>query len=112
LTRTESPLTIAEALWIASGHGVKNVSDTGWMTDFHLSRRDRRFDDDEVYGSDGGYLGEILSENRLIIHCGKKSWRHSGFSPMRSGSYARYVNYVGYVMYAGYEDFPSPDEFK
>ena len=71
-----------------------------------------RFDDDEVYGSDGGYLGEIMSENRLITHRGKKNWRHSGFSPVRSGSYARYVNYVGYVMYAGYEDFPSPDEFK
>jgi hypothetical protein len=71
-----------------------------------------RFDDEEVYGADGRYLGEIMSDNRLITHRGKKGYRHSGFGPVRSGSYARYANYAGYAMYAGYEDFPSPDEFK
>lgn len=70
-----------------------------------------RFDGDEVYGSDGRYLGEVKSDNRLITHGGKKHWHGSAFSPSRHGSYVRYCNYVGYVMYAGYEDFPSPEEF-
>jgi hypothetical protein len=71
-----------------------------------------RFDDEEVYGSDGRYLGEVMNDNRLITHRSKKYYRHSGFAPVRSGSYARYANYAGYAMYAGYEDFPAPDEFK
>ncbi len=70
-----------------------------------------RFDGDEVYGADGRYLGEVMSEKRLITHRSKKNRRHSGFAPARGGSYARYCNYAGYAMYAGYEDFPSPDEF-
>lgn len=71
-----------------------------------------RFDGDEVYGADGRYLGEVMNTNRLITSKGKKSWRHSGFSPIRNGSYGRYGNYGAYGMYGGYEDFPSPDEFK
>jgi hypothetical protein len=71
-----------------------------------------RFDEDEVYGSDGRYLGEVMSKNRLITHRSKGSYRHSGFTPARSGSYARYASYVGYAMFAGYEDFPSPENFR
>jgi hypothetical protein len=71
-----------------------------------------RFYGDEVYGSDGRYLGEIKSEKRLITNRGKKGWVKSSFGPVLGGSYARYANYAGYAMYAGYEDFPSPDEFK
>jgi len=70
------------------------------------------FDEDEVYGSDGRYLGEVKSEKRLITHRAKKNWRRCGFTPTRYGSYARYCNYVGYMMYAGYEDFPSPEDFR
>jgi len=71
-----------------------------------------RFHDDEVYGANGRYLGEVRNENRLITHLSKKNRVKSSFSPVRYGGYARYVNYVGYVMYAGYEDFPHPDSFK
>ncbi|MDE0373996.1 MAG: hypothetical protein OXI73_15835 [Rhodospirillales bacterium] len=70
-----------------------------------------KFHEDEVYGSDGRYLGEIKSGNRLITNIGKKSRIQFSFMPVQGGSYARYTNYVGYVMYAGYEDFPSPDDF-
>ena len=71
-----------------------------------------RFEGDEIYGADGCYLGEVMSENRLITHHGKTGYRRYGFSPVRYGSYARYASYASYAMYAGYEDFPSPDEFK
>jgi hypothetical protein len=67
---------------------------------------------EEVYGRDGAYLGEIMSDNRLITHLGKSGWRKSSFTPYaKRGAYARYANYAGYAMYAGYEDFPSPDSF-
>lgn len=71
-----------------------------------------QFYDQEVYGADGRYLGEVMSEDRLITHCSKKNWKQSGFTPVQSGGYVKYADYVGYVMYAGYEDFPSPDNFR
>src|SRR5512143_2887040 len=70
-----------------------------------------RFDGDEVYASDGRYLGEIKSDDRLITDRGKRNKRRSIFSPIHCGSYARYCNYAGYGMHAGYEDFPSPEVF-
>ena len=70
-----------------------------------------KFHGDEIYGSDGRYLGEIRNGNRLITHTGKKSRRKSGFGPVQGGNYMRKANYVGYVMYIGHEDFPSPDDF-
>jgi hypothetical protein len=71
-----------------------------------------RFDGEEIFGSNGRYLGEVMSDNRLITSRSKKSWVRGSFGPRRSGSYARYANYAGYAMYAGYEDFPGPDSFR
>ena len=88
----------------ASGTGETTVSSR--ITAFRLASHG-----DEVYGSDGRYLGEIKNGNRLITNTGKKGWTKFSFGPVQGGSYARYVNYVGYVMYVGYEDFPSPDNF-
>jgi hypothetical protein len=62
-----------------------------------------RFHNDEIYGSDGRYLGEIKSRNRFITRRSKSSWVKSSFAPRTGGSYARYANYAGYAMYAGYE---------
>lgn len=55
------------------------------------------------YGSDGRYLGEVPSRNRLITNLAKKGRRKGSFTPNRV---------AGYAMYAGYEDFPSPENFK
>jgi len=71
-----------------------------------------RFDGEEIFGSNGRYLGEVMNDNRLITNRSKKSWVRGSFGPRRSGSYARYANYAGYAMYAGYEDFPAPDSFR
>jgi hypothetical protein len=77
----------------------------------HRGLQAGRFNGDEVYGSDGSYMGEIKSGNRLITHRGKKGWRRGSFAPVRSSAYARYANYAAYAMYAGYEDFPSAEDF-
>ena len=71
-----------------------------------------RFDGEAIYGSNGHYLGEVMSDNGLITSRSKKGWVRGSFGPRRSGSYARYANYAGYAMYAGYEDFPAPDTFR
>jgi hypothetical protein len=71
-----------------------------------------RFDGEEIHGSNGRYLGEVMSNNRLISSRSKKGWARGSFAARTGGSYARYGNYVGYVMYAGYEDFPGPGNFR
>jgi hypothetical protein len=78
----------------------------------HHGRQVGRFHGNEVYGSDGRYLGEIKSRNRLITNTSKIGQARYAFGPIQGGSYARYADYVGYAMYSGYEDFPSPDSFK
>jgi hypothetical protein len=71
-----------------------------------------QFHGEEIYGADGRYLGELMNQNRLITHRGKKGWRQSSFGPSHRGGYARYAGYAGYAMYAGYEDFPAADQFR
>ncbi len=78
----------------------------------YFGKETGRFDGEEIYGSDGRYLDEVMSDNRLISSRSKKGWVRGSFAPGTSGSYARYGNYVGYVMHAGYEDFPGPDHFQ
>ena len=78
----------------------------------HGGKHVGRFHGDEVYGTDGGYLGEIKNGNRLITHISKKSRRRYSFAAYaRTRGFAKYANYVGYVMYVGYEDFPEPEGF-
>ncbi len=77
----------------------------------HDGRHVGRFHGDEVYGTDGRYLGELKSDNRLITSRSKSARRQGAFTPYaRNAPYSRYASYAGYAMYAGYEDFPSPDE--
>jgi hypothetical protein len=79
----------------------------------HDGRHVGRFGGDVVYDRTGAYLGEVMSENRLITRRGAQSMRGFSFSPWaRRTAYVKYVNYVGYVMYAGYEDFPAPADIK
>jgi hypothetical protein len=75
----------------------------------HNGKHIGRFYDNEVYGPDGQYLGEIKIDDRLITCVGKKSCRKDSFMPDTSrAGVASPVGRVGYSMYAGYEDFPVP----
>lgn len=68
------------------------------------------FHGDEVYGSDGGYLGEVVN-SRLITNRSKKNRSKSPFSPrIKNVGQVGRVNYVGNVMLAGYEEFPLQDD--
>ena len=100
-----------KALWTWGGTFLVIVTVTNFAT--HDGRHVGRFHGDEVYGSDGRYLGEIESDNRLITCLSKKSWWKGGFTPYASRvGFVPYVGYVGYVMYVGYKDFPPPEELK
>jgi hypothetical protein len=41
-----------------------------------------RFDGEEIYGSNGRYLGEVMSDNRLITSRSKKSSAHMPAMPI------------------------------
>lgn len=56
--------------WTWGGECFGYRSDDKLFT-YH-GRQAGRFYGDEVYGSDGRYLGEIKNENRLITNSGKK----------------------------------------
>lgn len=75
----------------------------------HRGHHIGHFVDDDAFGLDGRYLGEVRND-RLIVNPSKRN--------LRGGSVARFaknvalvkmVDYVGYVMLAGCEDFPPPD---
>jgi hypothetical protein len=70
-----------------------------------------RFHDDEIYGDDGRYLGEIRSRNRLITNKSKSHKRKASFTRRHIGGSGAYGAYGGYGMYGGYEDFPDPEKF-
>ena len=77
----------------------------------HDGRLVGRFVDDEVYGSDGRYLGELRNEDRLITHQAKLDRSRAGFAPSASAAaHARYGDKAAVAMCAGYEDFPSADD--
>jgi hypothetical protein len=77
----------------------------------HSGTEAGRFHEDEVYGADGMYLGEVRNGNRLIVNRGKMNRRRSSFTPRQTMARMRYSNYMGYMMYSGYQDFPAPDSF-
>ncbi len=95
--------------WVWTWKGIS----FGYIVNGNLRTHDGKhvgkFYDDEIYGRDGRYLGEIKNENRLITCKSKKNRRKSSFAPYAKN--AGYANYAGYAMYAGYEDFPSPKSF-
>lgn len=93
--------------WNWSGHYVGyRLSDAlfcldGWQVGYFA-------EGDEVYGCNGGYMGEVRSGNRLITNLSKKAWTRGGFTPryLKSAPGHRDVN--AKEMLAGYQDFPAP----
>ena len=71
-----------------------------------------RFVGPDIYGSDGRYLGEIMSAEhggRLITNTYKKSRRISAFVPTFADSYDPPERQPSQPMYSGHEEFPSPE---
>ena len=66
---------------------------------------------DEVYASNGDYMGEVRSGNRLITNLSKKAWRRGAFSPqvLKSGS-PGHPDVSPKEMIVGYADFSVPQE--
>ncbi|WP_186121167.1 hypothetical protein [Burkholderia gladioli] len=70
-----------------------------------------RFIDEEVYGPDGLYLGELGSEDRLITLQRKLGRRKPQFRPgMKRITHTRRLNRIGRIMRVGCQDFPAPED--
>src|ERR1700741_5430875 len=78
----------------------------------HYGKCVGRFHEDEIYTPNGSYLGEILSDDRLITRINKKGRTKSSFSP-RMDRMARMqrMDRMGRMMRMGCEDFPSLRNF-
>jgi hypothetical protein len=75
-----------------------------------------RFSGSEIYGVDGGYLGELSNASdgeRLITNQYKKSRTISGcFSPTHNRAFNRPADRAREPLYTGHEDFPTPKMVK
>ncbi len=97
-------------LWTWSGKYFGYLNGNELRT--HDGRCVERFYGDEVYDSNGYYLGEIKNGNRLITKRSGRTSRKSSFSSCaKMPSIAKLVGYAGYAMVSGYKDFPGPEEF-
>lgn len=68
-----------------------------------------KFYADDVYGSNGRYLGELRG-GKLITRLSKKSRRKSSFMPrMNRMARMKTLNRLGSLLPSGYEDFPEFD---
>ena len=76
----------------------------------HDGRHVGRFIEEEIYGVDGQYLGELGSEDRLITRQRKIGRRKSPFRPrMQRMARMRRMTRMARMMRMGCEDFPAPE---
>lgn len=93
--------------WGGRSFGYKDGENLWTYSGKHVGK----FHDDEIYGPDGRYLGE-LKNSKLISKTSRKSRRKSRFTPrMKRMGRMKTVDHIGSVMLAGYEDFPVIDGF-
>ena len=52
----------------------------------YFGREVSRFEGEEIYGSNGRYLGEVMSDNWLITSRSPKTWVRGSFAPRSGGS--------------------------
>jgi hypothetical protein len=72
-----------------------------------------RFIDDEIYGVDGQYLGELGDRDRLITRQRKIGRRKAPFRPrMNRMGRLRRINRLGRLMRRGCQDFPAPETLR
>lgn len=60
---------------------------------------------DEIYASNGEYIGEVRGANRLITNSSKKAWTRRGFEPRLLRSSPGRANVNAKEMLTGFEDF-------
>ena len=60
---------------------------------------------DEVYGSNGNYIGEVRGSNRLITNLSKKKWTRGSFIPRFLKTSPGHGDVSPKTMLTGFEDF-------
>ena len=69
-----------------------------------------RFHDDEVYGVDGSYLGELSGTDRLLTRLSRVGKTRAPFSPRSRMGRLGKMSPMARAMRAGCQDFPPPSE--
>lgn len=92
-------------LWTWSGDFFGYLENNALRT--HDGRHVGQLNDGAIYGPNGGYLGELKNDSRLISAIAKRNLRKHSFQPLpKKCAIVKHTNYCGYVMYSGYKDFP------
>jgi hypothetical protein len=63
---------------------------------------------DEVYGSNGDYLGEVRNGDRLITNLSKVTWKRNVFAPGFSKISSERTDASAKQIPTGFQDFPFP----
>ena len=69
-----------------------------------------RFYENEVYGQNGDYLGELGDSDRLITRQARLGRTKSPFVPRIRMGKMQHLNRLGRLMRLGCQDFPSADQ--
>lgn len=101
----ETPPTV-RVFWDWSGNYVGYRAADGL---FHMDGRQVGYfaEGDEIYGCQGGYLGEVRAHDRLITNLSKKGWTRNTRVPCALKRSAAHRNINSLEMLPGYEDFPA-----
>lgn len=98
--------------WLWTWGGVS----FGYRLDYALFTHDGqlvgRFYDEEVYGIDGLYLGELKQPDRLITDPAKKQCCRRAFRPAHSACFERPARRTALAMEAGCAEFPQPEALR
>lgn len=60
---------------------------------------------DELYGTDGSYIGEVRGQNRLITNVSKKKWTRASFVPRNLKTSQGHSDVGAKTMLSGFIDF-------
>jgi hypothetical protein len=112
----EAALALLTPNWLWTWNGVCFGYRRGDSLFTHDGTEVGRFAGAEVYGADGGYLGEIRStENdgdRLITSSYKKFRMAASFMPATERAQKRPAARDAQPLFCGHEDFPTPEILK
>jgi hypothetical protein len=100
----ETPPTV-RIFWNWSGSYVGYRASDGL---FHMDGHQVGYfaEGDEIYGCQGGYLGEVRGPGRLITNLSKKAWARKTQVPCALKRSVAHRNIEPMEMLPGYEDFP------
>jgi len=93
--------------WSGRSFGYWDGNDLWTYSGKHVGRRL----DTDIFGPNGWYIGELMSNGRLVRNKSKAGQTSPGFVPLNAReAQKRLADNEGQPLYPGYDDFPDPDK--